>query len=132
MTRRAFVVKCCVLLLAASIGAQSRGAAADPISGTWEGLLNVSMAPDPVSVTFELKFDGKSKVSGTFTGLPSPGEVKAGTFDAKTGALKLGLGKAGGSEVLIILEGSVTKGEATGKVTGEGGDGDFKIVKKAA
>jgi hypothetical protein len=132
MTRRALVVICCVLLSVASIGAQSRGAAADPISGTWEGALNLPMAPEPVAVTFELKFDGKSKVSGTFVGLPNPGEVKAGTFDAKTGALKLELGKTGSSGVLIVLEGSVTKGVATGKVTGEGGNGDFKIAKKAA
>ena len=132
MTHRALVAIGCVLLSVASIGAQARGAAADPISGTWEGALNVPMAPEPVAVTFELKFDGKSNVSGTFVGLPNPGEVKAGTFDARTGALKLELGKTGSSGVLIILEGSVTKGVATGRVTGEGGDGDFKIAKKAA
>jgi hypothetical protein len=33
--------------------------------------------------------------------------------------------------VLIALEGSVVKGVATGKVTGEGGNGEFKIAKKA-
>jgi hypothetical protein len=40
----------------------------------------------------ELKFDGKGKVSGGFSGLPNPGEVKAGTVSPKTGALKLELG----------------------------------------
>jgi len=131
MTRRAFVVVCCVLVVAAPMMAQSGGAMADPISGTWKGHLNVPMAPDPVPVTLELKFDGKSKVSGTFTGLPNPGDVKVGTFNPSTGALKLQLGKTDDTEVLIILEGTLEKGVATGKVTGEGGNGEFKIEKKA-
>jgi hypothetical protein len=130
MTRRGFAAACGVLLFAISASAQSGGAKADPVSGTWKGQLNVPMAPDPVAVTFELKFDGKSKVSGTFTGLPNPGDVKIGTFDSKTGALKLQLGKTDDSAVLIILEGTLDKGVATGKVTGEGGDGEFKIAKK--
>ena len=129
MTRRAFVMVCCVLLSATPMVAQSGGAKADPISGTWKGELNVPMVSDPVAITMELKFDGKGKVSGTFTGLPSPGDVKAGTFNPETGALKLELGKQSESEVLIILEGSVVKGVATGKVTGEGGNGEFKITR---
>jgi hypothetical protein len=130
MTRRVLIAAFCVLLCGSSALAQSRGATADPISGTWTGHLNIPMAPDPVTITMELKFDGKSKVTGTFTGLPRPGDVKAGTFNPKTGALKLELGKAEGPEVLIVLEGSLVKGTATGKVTGEGGTGDFKIAKK--
>jgi hypothetical protein len=132
MTRRAFLSMCCVLLFATSILAQRGSVRADPISGTWKGHLDVPMSPDPVAVTLELKFDGKSKVSGTFTGLPNPGDVKAGTFNQESGALKLQLGKTGESEVLIILEGSVVKGVATGKVTGEGGNGEFKIARTAA
>ncbi len=132
MIRRALVVLCCALVTAAPITAQARGAKADPISGTWMGHLYVPLAPEPVAITMALKVDGKGKISGTFSGLPNPGDVKAGTFNPKTGALKLELGKASGSAVLIILEGSVAKGVATGKVTGEAGDGDFKIVKKAA
>jgi hypothetical protein len=69
-------------------------------------------------------------VSGTFSGLPSPGDVKAGTFNPKTGALRLELGKKGEGAVLIILEGTVVKGTASGRVSGEEGTGDFKIAKK--
>ena len=130
MTRRGFVAACCVLVSAMHGSAQSSSAKADPVSGTWKGELSVPMAPNPVAVTFELTFDGKSKVSGTFTGLPNPGDVKIGTFDPKTGALKLQLGKTDDSAVLIILEGTLEKGVATGKVTGEAGDGTFKIAKK--
>jgi hypothetical protein len=134
MTRRCFVMACCVLLSSIPIFAQSRGAKdakADPISGTWTGELAPQDAPKPVSVTLELKFDGKSSVTGTISGLPNPGDVKAGTFDPKTGALKLQLGKTSASEVLLVLEGTVVKGTATGRITGDAGTGDFKIAKKA-
>jgi hypothetical protein len=110
--------------------AQSRGAKADPLTGTWTGELNLSGAPRPFAVTMELKFDGKSAVSGTFSGLPNPGDVKTGTFNPKTGALKLELGKKGDSEVRLVLEGAVVRGTATGRLTGEGGTGDFKIAKQ--
>ena len=131
MTRRWFLVACCVLLSATSAFAQARGANTDPLTGTWKGVLNIQNAQEPVAVTLELKFDGKSAVTGTFTGLPNPGDVKAGTFNPKTGALKLELGKKGDSEVRIVLEGTVEKGTATGRVTGEGGSGDFKLAQKA-
>jgi hypothetical protein len=128
MTRRWFVIACCVLLSAASMLAQSRGekANADPVSGTWTGEL---APPGGVLVTMELKFDGKRAVSGTISGFPNPGDVKTGTFDPKTGALKLELGKTSDTAVLLVLEGTVVKGEATGRVSGEV-TGDFKIAKK--
>jgi hypothetical protein len=130
MTRRLFVAACCVLLAATSLFAQSRGATRDPVSGTWTGQLVPQNASDPISITMQLKFDRKSAVSGTFTGFPSPGDVKAGTFDPKTGALKLELGRQGESAVLLILEGTIAKGTATGRFTGER-TGEFKLTKKA-
>jgi hypothetical protein len=131
MTRKWFVMACCILVSATAIFAQSGGAKpkADPLSGTWTG----EMVPDNggrIPITMELKFDGKSAVSGTFSGLPNPGDVKAGTFDPKTGALKLQLGKQGEDAVLIVFEGTVVKGTATGHFTGEV-TGEFKISKKA-
>jgi hypothetical protein len=130
MTRRQFVMTCCVLLSVTSMAAQSPGAkaTADPISGTWTGEL-VRPSASAIPVTMELKFDGKSSVSGTVSGLPNPADVKAGTFDPKTGALKLQLGKKGAGDVLLILEGTVVKGTATGRFTGDE-TGEFKIAKK--
>jgi hypothetical protein len=131
MTRRVFIAACCVWLCVPAILAQSRGATADPLSGTWKGELDVPQAQAPVTITLELKFDGKTAVTGTFSGLPNPGDVKSGTFNPKTGALKLELGKQGDSEVRLVLEGSVSKGTAAGRVTGEAGTGKFTIAKKA-
>ena len=102
MTRRVLAAVCCVLVSVASMVAQSRGAKADPLSGTWKGELNVPAAPDPVAITMELTFEG-SKVSGTFTGLPNPGDVKVGTFNPETGALKLHLGKKDESRVIYTF-----------------------------
>ena len=127
MTRRLFVMACCVLLAATSMAAQSKGAKenADPVSGTWSGEL---APPGGVPVTLVLKFDGKSAVTGTIAGFSNPGDVKTGTFDPKTGALKLQLGKVGDGAVLLTLEGTVAKGTATGRFEGEG-NGDFKFTK---
>src|SRR5262245_4954159 len=128
MTRKTLAIVSCLLLFAASsVFAQSRQGNADPISGTWTG----ELTPDggqPVTLTFALTLKG-SAVTGTFTGFPTPGDVKKGTFDAKTGALKLELGKQGEPAVLLTLDGKVEKGVATGKVTGDRG-GVFKLTKK--
>ena len=137
MRCRGFVLACCVLLLGTlewtPMLAQSRGAKdakADPISGTWTGELAPQSESRRIPVTMELKFDGKGAVSGTVSGLPNPADVKTGTYDPKTGALTLKLGKASESAVLLVLEGTVAKGTATGRVSGDGGGGDFKITKK--
>ena len=133
MTRGFLLLSICVLLSAATTLAQSAGKKddkADLITGTWTGELTPQGAPKAVQVTMELKFDGKSAVNGTVSGLPNPAEVKKGTFDPKSGALKLQLGKTSGPEVLLVLEGSVVKGTASGKVNGDGGPGEFKITKK--
>jgi hypothetical protein len=133
MTQRTIALVCCVLLSAMTALAQSRGAKsekADPLTGTWTGELAPQSAPEPVRVTLELKFDGKSAVTGTISGLPNPGDVKKGTYDPKTGALKLQLGKTAEPAVLLTLEGTVTKGTAAGHVSGDGGSGEFKLSKK--
>jgi hypothetical protein len=121
------------MLTAPATSAQSRGgkptAKSDPITGTWTGEL---VPPDGGSrpVKMELKFDGKS-ITGIVSGMPNPADVKAGsTFDPKTGALKLQLGRADGPAVLLTLEGTVAKGTASGKATGDGGGGTFKLTKK--
>ena len=83
-------------------------------------------------ITLELTFDGKEAVSGTLLGLPSPGEIKTGTFDPKTGALKLQAAPKGDSVARLILEGTVVLGTATGRVSGDNQTGTFKITKKVA
>ena len=129
MTRMWFVVVCCGLLSATSMFAQTGGAAADPLSGAWTGELVIEKASRRIPITLELKFDGKSAVSGTVSGLPNPAVVRVGTFDPKTGALKLQLGKKDDSAILLTLEGTVTKGTASGRVIGDG-TGEFKIAKR--
>jgi hypothetical protein len=133
MTRRAFVLVACILLPSLPLLAQAPAkpaAKTDAVTGTWTGELSPKNFDRSVRVTFELKFDGKQGVSGTFKGMPNPGEVKTGTFDPKTGALKLQLGKVGESAVLIVLEGKVVKETATGQLSGETGDGVFKLTRK--
>lgn len=131
MTRRGFVVLVCSIALGvAALRAQENTATTDPITGTWTGELRPKDGPPPAAVTFELKYDGKNKVTGSFTGLTDPGEVKNGTYDAKTDAIKLDLGKLDGPAVLIVLEGKVIKGEVSGTMTAGPNTGTFTLARK--
>jgi hypothetical protein len=130
MKRLQFVVLMIVLFAAAPGLTQSKGTKSDPVSGTWTGEMDLGHASGAYQIEMVLKFDGASAVTGTFTGLPSPGDVKKGTFDPKTGALKLQLGKADNDAVLITLEGAVAKNKATGKVDADGGAGTFSLSRK--
>ena len=128
------MVFCCVLLAVASTFAQARSgktAKADPISGTWTGTLTPQNAPGPVSVTMELKFDGKSAVTGTVVG---PSESRRGEGrhlrSEERSAQAANSARRAVSEVLLVLDGTVAKGTASGKVNGDGGAGEFKITKK--
>src|SRR3970282_2561947 len=103
MTSRLFAIALGMLLAAAPMLAQPRDAKADVLSGTWAGELNVDGRTR--SLTLALKFDGTSKVTGTAAGLPNPADVKTGTFNPKTGALKLELGRQGDSAGLLVLGG---------------------------
>jgi hypothetical protein len=126
-----FVVMTVVALACgASLGAQARGGKAkapDALSGTWTGELTAGERNR--SITLVLKFDGKTRVTGTFTGMPNPADVKSGTFDSKTGALKLDLGMEGDSAVRLTFEGTVAKDKASGRVSGEA-TGEFTLARK--
>jgi uncharacterized damage-inducible protein DinB len=117
-----------VLLLAIPAAAQSN-ATADSISGTWTG----DMGPTEktrIPITTTLKFDGQTSVTGTITGPPQPGEIKTGSFDPKTGALKLEVEVKGDSNPFqVVFEGTIVSGTATGRVNGNNVTGNFKITK---
>ena len=129
MKLKSLLAACCVMVSAVSVLAQSGGGAADPISGTWTGQMGPSGSTlNPV--TMELKFDGKTAVSGTITGPTlSPGEIKIGTFDPKTGAMKLEVNVKDGGNTVAFLEGTIVQGTATGRVNVGGQTGTFKITK---
>lgn len=130
MTRRLFTTICGAVLLSGVVAAQSRGSTADPVTGTWTGDLVPQGGDRTVAVTLELKHDGKGSVTGTVAGLPNPGDIKKGTFDRKSGALVLQLGRADSPSVLITLDGTLAKGAAEGRMSGEAGPGTFKLVKR--
>lgn len=129
MRLRHLVIAGCVLLSASPMFARSPEQAADPISGKWMGDMAPKGAKSRTLVTLELKFDGKT-ITGTIVGLPQPGEVKTGTFNRETGAIKLEASPTGDSTTRLVFEGTVSKGTATGRVTsGTNEMGDFKIRK---
>ena len=131
MKLKSLLLACFILMSAVSISAQSSGAAADPLSGAWTGDMGPN-ATTRIPLKMMLKFDGQTSVSGTITGPPLPGEIKAGTFDLKTGELKLEVEVKGDGAVFhAVFEGTVVSGVATGRVKGDNQTGNFKITKGA-
>ncbi len=122
------IAVCGVLLSAVSMLAQSRGTADDPVSGNW-GFQGKTF--------LELTFDGKSTVSGTTVwrhgeAQPVRAAIKAGTFDPKTGALKLeGETKRAdtGAAAHYVIEGKVDKDMLSGTFAVGEDKGDFTFTK---
>lgn len=109
--------------------AQTPKAAVDPISGTWKGDMAPKGEANRHPIVMELKFDGATSVSGTVSG-GDTFEIKAGTFDPKTGALKLEVSVTrDGAVSPFVFEGTVVQGTASGRVTGDNQTGDFKVTK---
>jgi uncharacterized damage-inducible protein DinB len=129
MKFRSLSIASCLLFVGHVALAQA-GAASDPVTGTWKGDMAPKGAPSRTAVTLELKLDGKT-VSGTLVGLPVPGDIKAGSFDSTTGALRLEVAPKGNSTIGLVLEGKVLDGAVSGRVTGDNQVGDFKIAKVA-
>jgi len=100
----------------------------DPISGTWKGEAG-PIGGAPTAITMELKFDGKSAVSGSILGFPTPGEVKVGTFDPQTSVMRLEAGEAANSRVMLVFEGAVVRNTVTGTAKGDGRQGTFILTK---
>jgi hypothetical protein len=130
MKRKRLLIACCALLSVDSMIAQSGSAPADPLSGVWSGY----MEPDetqrqPITVT--LKFDGNA-LSGTITGPPYPGDIKSGTFDPVTGALKFEVVVRDDSKTVVVFEGKVAQGSAAGRVSFNNRTGTFNIAKQGA
>lgn len=121
-------IVCCVIASTLSLAAQSP--AADPISGTWTG----SMGPNETDrhpITVELEFDG-TNISGLITGPQYPGEIKSGTFDSSTGALKLEITVKDEDSTRVVFEGTLREGTATGRVQMRNQSGTFTMTKNAA
>jgi hypothetical protein len=92
------------------------------------------MGPDEASrqpITVALTFDGKA-VSGTITGPPYPGRIRTGTFDSATGALKLEVIVEDEAKTVVLFEGKVDQGTATGRVSFNNRTGVFSISKTGA
>jgi hypothetical protein len=129
MTRLLASLFCGVLLYASWPAAQAP--TADPISGNWgrDGMTYL-----------ELKFDGKRSVTGTTiwrSGPDSPerrNPIKTGTFDPKSGALKLeGEGeRPDGSSAAYVIEGTLEKDTLSGTFQFGDRNGAFSFTRKGA
>jgi hypothetical protein len=124
------LVICIAVLFVDHAAAQSK-AAADPLTGTWTG----SMGPDDTqqqSINVEMKYDGKT-ITGVVTGPRYPGDIRTGTFDAATGALKFEVVVRNDDKTVVHFEGKVEKRAVSGTVTfDDARKGVFKMTKDEA
>jgi hypothetical protein len=129
MKYRSLVFACCALVSAQSLRSQT--AASDPISGTWTGDIGLDLTTRH-PVKFDLKLNGASVITGTVTG-PGEADFKGGTFDPKTGALKLEVDvKDDGTPKRFVFEGTAVGGTATGRVNDGTQIGSFRLTRGGA
>ncbi len=119
-----------VLLLSAGLAAAQSKTAANAIAGTWTGDMGPNET-DRHKITVELTFDGTT-LTGLVTGPPNPGDVKGGSFDPATGALRLDVIVRDDELTHVVFEGKVVKATAAGTVLLNGRKGTFKMTKGAA
>ena|SRR5215475_7393117 len=126
MKLKSVSLTCFVLMFTIAVFGQTNKAVTDRVSGNWG---------DPKGPGFELKFDGKRAVSGTIRIVNSSGfstaPVKTGTFDSKTGALKLeGEAKRpDGTTSHFVIEGILDKTTVSGTYNFDNNKGDFKFIR---
>ncbi|MGE5357459.1 MAG: hypothetical protein ACM3NQ_00460 [Bacteroidales bacterium] len=124
MKRRALLAVGCLSLFVASPFASQ---ASDPVTGHW----------GEAGQTFlELQFDGKNTVTGTVI-LHRPGQpnqraaIKTGTFDTRTGELKLtGEADRDGKVVPYLIEGKIADDVLTGRSNLGGERKSFKFSRQ--
>jgi hypothetical protein len=129
MSLRGWVVACCMLSVVGSAVAQS--SAPDKLSGTWTGSLTPPNATAGMPVVVAIKLAANGSITGTITGPPRPGDIKSGSFDSRTGALKLEVVVRDDAATRAVFEGKVQGDTASGQVTVDGQPGDFRLVKSS-
>lgn len=128
MKLKSLFLACLVSLFAAPVFAQSTATISETISGVWEGDAGLTAATrTPITIT--LKVDGRGVISGVITGPRRPGDIKTGSYDPKTSALKFEVEVRDDPAARFFFEGAVADGAATGRVSGPGVTGDFKVIK---
>ena len=123
MRKASMLVSMSVVLFSAPLLAQ------DPVTGSWK-LEAIPSGGTARQATMELRYDGKNAVSGTVTGLSSPGDVKTGSYDPVKKALTLAIGPVGES-IGLTLTGTLVNGTATGTVVASDGAGGTFILTRA-
>jgi len=130
MSLRGCVVACCMLSTVGSVVAQS--SAPDKLSGTWTGELTPPNATARMPVVVAIKLAANGSITGTITGPPRAGDIKSGSYDPRTGALKFEVVVRGDDAgTRAVFEGRVQGDTASGQVTVDGQPGDFRLVKSS-
>jgi hypothetical protein len=132
MFRQYLVAFLCVLSLTGgrAVGSQTPSAT-DALTGTWTGYMARDDANRMV-ITVQLKLEGKS-VTGTVSGPQlTPGDIRSGTFEPATGALKFVVKVRGDDGITVAFDGSLSQGVASGRVSTDAETGVFRLTRGEA
>src|SRR5688572_32771031 len=113
-----WLVACCMLSAVDPVVAQS--SAPDKLSGTWTGSLTPPNATAGMPVVVAIKLAPNGSITGTITGPPRAGDIKSGSFDPRTGGLKLEVVVRDDAGTRALFEGKVQGDTASGQVTVDG------------
>ncbi len=129
MLKSRMLLTACWMLLAVDVILAQARPAADPISGTWSGHIEMGET-NRATVNIDLRLDGRA-VSGKATGPQlRPGEIRSGSFDPRTGALSFEV-VVQGDGTIVLFDGTVARDTASGKLRMNDQTGAFTIAKQA-
>jgi hypothetical protein len=121
----------CLVIAAPAVAQQQRGAAADPLTGTWAGDWGPN-ASDRNQVTVDLKWDGKALTGVVKTANRQETTLQKSTFDPATGTVRMMTTATarGGATVTYTIEGKLANNVMTGSWNHDAVKGDFRITRK--
>jgi hypothetical protein len=105
--------------------------ASDRLTGTWTGSIAPPNATARQPVVVAIKLAANGSITGTITGPPRAGDIKSGSFDARTGVLKFEVVVRDDGATKALFEGRVQGDTASGQVMVDGQPGDFRLVKSS-
>lgn len=134
MRPRLLLLSSIITFSSASLLAQARPER-DPLTGSWSGYIGRSEA-QPAAAKFEFKLASNGGVTGKVTGSQLvPGDIKTGSFDRATGALKFNVvlhSNNSGDGGNIAFDGRLTRDSLSGSMKLGGETGVFRLMRDAA
>ncbi len=125
------ILACACLFFSAALVCAQTPTASDQVSGVWKGYATPDGGQNKLPLVVTLKLAGANSITGTVIGPPQPGEIKTGSYDQATGALKFEV-TVDGQSGAFVFQGTLVVDTVTGSVTNAGFRAVFNLSKASA